>query len=70
MKSTAMPFSLLASLFIALLLFTHAPALAVGLGDKAPDFELESSKGGKLKLSSLRGKNVLINFYVLDFSPT
>jgi cytochrome oxidase Cu insertion factor (SCO1/SenC/PrrC family) len=45
-----------------------APALQVG--DKAPDFELESSKGGKLKLSSLKGKNVLINFYVLDFSPT
>ena len=40
------------------------------VGDKAPDFELESSKGGKLKLSSLKGKNVLINFYVLDFSPT
>ncbi len=45
-------------------------ARAIGVGDKAPDFELESTKGGKLKLSSLRGKNVLINFYVLDFSPT
>ena len=45
-----------------------APALQVG--ETAPDFELESSKGGKLKLSSLKGKNVLINFYVLDFSPT
>jgi len=45
-------------------------AAAVGVGDKAPDFELDSSKGGKLKLSSLKGKNVLINFYVLDFSPT
>jgi len=45
-------------------------ALAIGVGDKAPDFELESTKGGKLKLSNLRGKNVLINFYVLDFSPT
>jgi peroxiredoxin len=43
---------------------------AVGVGDKAPDFELDSTKGGKLKLSSLKGKNVLINFYVLDFSPT
>jgi peroxiredoxin len=43
---------------------------AIGVGDKAPDFELDSSKGGKLKLSSLKGKNVLINFYVLDFSPT
>ena len=45
-------------------------AQALQVGEKAPDFELESSKGGKLKLSSLKGKNVLINFYVLDFSPT
>jgi cytochrome oxidase Cu insertion factor (SCO1/SenC/PrrC family) len=45
-------------------------ARALQVGEKAPDFELESSKGGKLKLSSLKGKNVLINFYVLDFSPT
>ena len=43
---------------------------ALQVGDKAPDFELESSKGGKLKLSSLKGKNVLINFYILDFNPT
>jgi peroxiredoxin len=46
------------------------PAFAIGIGDQAPDFELDSTKGGKLKLSSLKGKNVLINFYVLDFSPT
>ena len=45
-------------------------ARAIGVGDKAPDFELDSTAGGKLKLSSLKGKNVLINFYVLDFSPT
>jgi cytochrome oxidase Cu insertion factor (SCO1/SenC/PrrC family) len=43
---------------------------ALEVGDKAPDFELDSTKGGKVKLSSLKGKNVLINFYVLDFSPT
>jgi peroxiredoxin Q/BCP len=49
---------------------TIRPALAIGVGDQAPDFELESNKGGKLKLSSLKGRNVLINFYVLDFSPT
>lgn len=52
------------------LLTTAFPAAALEVGDKAPDFELESTKGGKLKLSSLKGKNVLINFYVLDFSPT
>ena len=45
------------------------PALEVG--DKAPDFELPSTQGGKLKLSSFEGKkNVLIEFYVLDFTPT
>lgn len=52
------------------LLAAHGTALALGIGDKAPDFELDSTKGGKLKLSNLKGKNVLINFYVLDFSPT
>jgi peroxiredoxin len=45
-------------------------ASALQVGDKAPDFELESTKGGKLKLSSLKGKNVLINFYRNDFDPT
>lgn len=58
---------LLSVLFI---LVTTLFAAAFEVGDKAPDFELESTKGGKLKLSSLRGKNVLINFYVLDFAPT
>jgi hypothetical protein len=62
----------LAPLLIAftIILSSWNSAQAIGVGDKAPDFELESSKGGKLKLSSLKGKNVLINFYVLDFSPT
>jgi peroxiredoxin len=45
-------------------------AAALEVGQPAPDFELDSTAGGKLKLSSLKGKNVLINFYVLDFSPT
>jgi peroxiredoxin len=41
------------------------------VGDKAPDFELPSSQGGRLRLSSFQGKkNVLIAFYVLDFTPT
>jgi len=44
---------------------------ALEVGDKAPDFELPSSQGGKLKLSSFQGKkNVLLEFYVLDFTPT
>jgi hypothetical protein len=55
----------------ALLLFISTSyASAVEVGQPAPDFELDSTTGGKLKLSSLKGKNVLINFYVLDYSPT
>jgi hypothetical protein len=32
-------------------------------GTMAPDFELPSAEGGKLKLSSLRGRNVVLVFY-------
>ena len=52
-------------------LSTPISASALEVGDKAPDFELPSSQGGRLKLSSFQGKkNVLIEFYVLDFTPT
>ena len=57
-------------LIIALGLGRGDQAVAIGIGDTAPDFELESTKGGKLKLSSLKGKTVLLNFYVFDFSAT
>jgi hypothetical protein len=69
MKSRRILIATLAATFLLFFATIH-PALAIGVGDKAPDFELDSNKGGKLKLSSLKGKNVLINFYVLDFSPT
>ena len=68
---TAKRFVLVALVIAFSLVFAATGVVsALQVGDKAPDFELESSKGGKLKLSSLKGKNVLINFYVLDFSPT
>ena len=67
LKRKMLPCAILAVLFV----FAAAnPAPALEVGQKAPDFELDSSKGGKLKLSSLKGKNILINFYVLDFNPT
>jgi len=46
-------------------------ATAVEVGEKAPDFELVSTMEGNFKLSNLAGKkNLIIQFYVLDFTPT
>ncbi len=43
----------------------------LNVGDMAPDFELASHLGDdkKVKLSALRGKNVVIAFYPLDWTP-
>ena len=38
-------------------------------GDKAPDFSLPSSTGKDVKLSELRGKNVVHYFYPKDDTP-
>ena len=44
---------------------------ALEVGDKAPDFDLASTKEGKFKLSNLAGKKyAILQFYVLDFTPT
>ena len=41
------------------------------VGDNAPYFELKShlDKDRTVKLSDLRGKNVVIAFYPLDWTP-
>ena len=63
--------SILAVVLAFLLCAIPSLVAAVEIGDKAPEFELPSTKGGKLKLSSLAGaKNVILQFYVLDFTPT
>ncbi len=38
-------------------------------GDPAPDFELRSHRGGTVKLSSFRGKRVVLAFHPLAFTP-
>jgi peroxiredoxin len=46
-------------------------ASALEVGEKAPDINLPSTKGGSFKLSDLAGQKALvIQFYVLDFTPT
>jgi len=63
--------SVLAVVLALLLCAFPGLVAAVEVGDKAPDFELVSTKDGKFKLSGLAGKkNVIIQFYVLDFTPT
>jgi peroxiredoxin Q/BCP len=38
-------------------------------GETAPDFDLESSTGGRLKLKELRGAPVVVYFYPRDMTP-
>jgi len=45
-------------------------ALALEIGEPAPDFSLPSTTGEKISLSQFRGKqNVLLEFYGSDFAP-
>jgi peroxiredoxin Q/BCP len=43
--------------------------MAVEEGKPAPDFELTSDSGDRVKLSSLRGKPVVLYFYPKDDTP-
>ena len=52
------------------LLGTVRLSSALNVGDKAPDFTLTATTGGKISLSQFRGKKlVLIEFYGADYSP-
>jgi thioredoxin-dependent peroxiredoxin len=44
-------------------------AVAVAVGQEAPDFELESDSGERVRLSSLRGSPVVLYFYPKDDTP-
>lgn len=46
-----------------------AAAKGLHIGDYAPDFEMELSDGGKVKLSSFRGKVVLLHFWATWCPP-
>lgn len=52
------------------LLGTVRMSSALDIGDRAPDFSLPATTGGKISLSQFRGKKlVLIEFYGADFLP-
>jgi len=43
--------------------------MAISIGQPAPDFTLRANDDKDYKLSDLKGKNVVLAFYPLDFSP-
>jgi len=43
--------------------------MAVKEGEIAPDFELPTAGGGKMKLSDFKGKSVVVYFYPADDTP-
>ncbi len=46
-----------------------APELTLKEGDKAPAFNSATSGGGKISLSELKGKHVILYFYPKDDTP-
>ena len=61
----------IAAIAVTLLLALSGTAAALEVGEKAPTFDLASTKGGKLNLANMAGKkNLVVQFYVLDFTPT
>lgn len=42
---------------------------ALSIGDKAPDFTLPADGGGTVKLSSFKGRKVVLYFYPKDDTP-
>ncbi len=57
-------------------LYKQAPAMqgeaensGLEVGAAAPDFELRDASGNTVRLSDYRGKNVVLAFYPLDWSP-
>ena len=48
-----------------------SPVLAVEVGERAPDFMLQSTTGKMISLNQFKGKkSVLLQFYSMDFNPS
>jgi hypothetical protein len=62
---------LLVSTTLARLLLVPGVALALEVGEQAPDFTLPSTTGEPISLRQFRGQqHVLLEFYVRDHGPT
>ena len=46
-----------------------APELTLKPGDAAPDFDAVTTDGGRVRLSALQGKHVVLYFYPKDDTP-
>jgi len=70
-RLTTWPLSLVPLLMpLALMFLLPRVSAGVEVEEKAPDFELPSTMGGKIRLSDFAGKkNVILEFHVLDFAP-
>jgi cytochrome oxidase Cu insertion factor (SCO1/SenC/PrrC family) len=48
-----------------------SPVSALEVGQRAPDFTLQSTTGKTISLSQFKGKkSVLLQFYSMDFNPS
>lgn len=47
----------------------EAESMGLPVGTKAPEFELPDANGNLVRLSDYQGKNVVLVFYPLDWSP-
>ena len=73
MQTMQTPMTTLVSvaLVIVSIIAASGAALAVDVGQAAPDFKLPGTMGGDVALGDFRGKKwVLLEFYGADFSPT
>lgn len=43
--------------------------MSVDVGDKAPDFDMPTDGGGRIKLSELKGRKIVLYFYPRDDTP-
>jgi peroxiredoxin len=50
-------------------IYTGGKNMALKIGDMAPDFTLNSHTGASIQLSDYRGKNVVMAFFPLAWTP-